>query len=661
MNNDTRVGVKTSLNQKTASHTRKNKKFPQAAATLGPVEDLELYVKADWWLHLFNSNYLRTDGDVVSDSDITRREVSRFLKAMSPQKDSSILDLCCGQGRHVLELARRGYTKVSGLDRSPYLIRRARQIKKSEGLQAEFKEGDARRLPYRSDTFDHLLIAGNSFGYFETAEEDMRVLDEACRVLKNGGQIVIDITDGDQMRSRFEPRSWEWIDRNYFVCRERSLSSDGQRLISREVITHVGKGVIADQFYAERLYSRGSIQNLLRSAGFEAVEVVEQIEGESTRNQDLGMMGRRLLVTGRLRKDAGLAFSPRPIRKITVLLGDPKHHDIVKPDGIFDDDDHATINSLRQALASLGQFEFTYLDDHETYLDIPPAIRGGNCDLVLNLCDEGFRNEASKELHIPALLEMLKLPYTGGTPQCLAFCYDKSLVRGIASEMDIPVPKAYLIDPGETGFLHVDLPFPVICKPNFGDSSFGITAENVCHDLGQLENAINRTRAVSGFECPILIEELLMGQDITVGMIGNEPGNFVELPIIAEDYSCLPEGLPHICGYEAKWDPSSPYWNIKSLPANLPEVTEQFLRASCSKLFERLGCRDYARFDWRLDANGTPRLLEANPNPGWCWDGHLAKAALQVGIPYVGMLKLILEAAIERMGREAQLQAAGLP
>ena len=66
---------------------------------------------------------------------------------------------------------------------------------------------------------------------------------------------------------------------------------------------------------------------------------------------------------------------------------------------------------------------------------------------------------------------------------------------------------------------------------------------------------------------------------------------------------------------------------MDSIPAELPPATVEFLHASCIRLFQRLGCRDYARFDWRLDANGTPRLLEVNPNPGWCWDGHLARMA----------------------------------
>jgi D-alanine-D-alanine ligase len=86
----------------------------------------------------------------------------------------------------------------------------------------------------------------------------------------------------------------------------------------------------------------------------------------------------------------------------------------------------------------------------------------------------------------------------------------------------------------------------------------------------------------------------------------------------------------------------------------LPEETERFLIASCIKLFERHGCRDYARFDWRLDSNGTPRLLEVNPNPGWCWDGHLAKMAKFAGLSYADMLDSILKASEDRISKEGK-------
>jgi len=112
---------------------------------LGPVEDLESYVKADWWRLIFNANYLRTDGDVVEDAKITKDELNLFITALDLPKNAHVLDLCCGQGRHSLELASRGYTGITGLDRSHYLINRARKLNKQAGLNVQFREGDARK------------------------------------------------------------------------------------------------------------------------------------------------------------------------------------------------------------------------------------------------------------------------------------------------------------------------------------------------------------------------------------------------------------------------------------------------------------------------------------------------------------------------------------
>ena len=620
---------------------------------LGPVENLESYVKADWWRHLFNANYLRTDGDVVEDSDLTEKEVTLFQSALELPKEAAILDLCCGQGRHALEMAKRGYSNVFGLDRSHYLIARARKINKSKGFNVVFKEGDARKLPYHTDKFDAVMIAGNSFGYFDSVKDDLTILRDVMRVLKPNGKLLIEITDGDFMRQNFQPRSWEWIDKNYFVCRERSLSEDDTRLVSREVITHISKGVIADQFYAERLYTNNDLENLLGDAGFVGYTNVSNVTSESKRNQDLGMMAERVVVTAMAKKE--WSYVKKVVQRknsIVVLLGDPRKSDVIKPNSTFDDDDLFTINELKKSLAALSNYAVTYLDNHDTLIHDLSKLKG-KTDFVFNLCDEGFNNEASKELHITALLEMLGIVYSGGTPQCLAYCYDKSLVRGVAKEMDIPVARAFVIEPNENQFVEFPLTFPVIAKPNSGDSSFGITQNNVCYDLQSLESAIVGIRGKFGYKNPILIEEYLTGKDISVGIIGNPSQAYTILPIIEEDYSMLPEGLPRICGYEAKWDPTSPYWNIKSIPANLPEDVERFLGAKCLNLFERLGCRDYARFDWRLDSNGTPRLLEANPNPGWCWGGHMAKMAKLQDMSYTEMLGDILEACRIRVAYQS--------
>ncbi len=636
--------------------TGKHKKG-SVTEVLGPVENLESYVKADWWRHLFNANYLRTDADVVEDQDITKDEIDVFLESLSnPPKDSAILDLCCGQGRHSFELAERGYSHVSGLDRSHYLISRARALNRRNGHYVAFKEGDARKLPYAADRFDIVFIVGNSFGYFESLKDDVLVLREVLRVLKPYGKLLLDVTEGETMRKHFQARSWEWIDKNYFVCRERSLSEDQNRLISREVITHVKKGVIADQFYAERLYAEETLNVLLKEAGFEKVRPHARIRTESKRNQDLGMMEERILLSAIAVKEWSVVTkSPEKDKTVVVLMGDPGKQDAVKPDFNFDSDDFHTIDLLKEGLSQLKGYRFVYLNRHDTLIQDLQKLKG-KCGYIFNLCDEGFNNEASKELHVTALLEMLDLPYTGGTPQCLAYCYDKSLVRGIAKEMGIPVPRAFMVQPEDIGFIELPLSFPVIVKPNFGDSSFGITQKNVCFDLPALEEAILLVRDRLGYNKPILVEEYLTGKDISVGMIGNSPEAYMLLPIIQEDYSNLPPDLPRICGYEAKWDPQSPYWQIKSVPADLSEDAERFLGASCIKLFERLECRDYARFDWRLDGNGTPRLLEVNPNPGWCWDGHLAKMAKLQDLSYKDMLERILAACEDRITRSDAMQ-----
>lgn len=620
---------------------------------LGPVSSLEAHVRPDWWREIFNSLYIKTDADVVDDADITRQEVDLFTHILGLRPEERILDLCCGQGRHSLELTHRGFRNVEGVDRSHYLIQKARARARREGLTIRFREGDARRLLYPPDTFDVVMILGNSFGYFDTVEDDLRVLKEVFRVLKPWGRLLIDVTDGDYVRKTYQPRSWEWIDARHFVCRERALSADAQRLISREVITHVEKGVLADQFYAERLYSREGLVDLIRTAGFSDPVVHGEISPHSQRNQDLGMMEQRIIVTAVAKKErAFLRRKPGTrTRNVAVVMGDPRRADPVKPSSVFDDDDLYTIHQLKAALRGLRGYRFTYLDHHGTLVQDLRRL-AGEVDFVFNLCDEGYGNDPRKELHVPALLELLGIPYTGAGPQCLAYCYDKSLVRGVAQEMGIPVPTALLVKPEDRVFTP-PFGFPAIVKPNFGDNSFGITQRSVATNYTEVLDGIAEIRRRFGYDKPILVEEFLTGKDLSVGIIGNPPGSYMVLPVTEEDYTDLPENLPRICGYEAKWCPQSPYWSIRSLPASLPEEVEKAVVEWCVRLFERLECRDYARFDWRLDAAGKPRLLEVNPNPGWCWDGHLAKMAELAGMSYADMLEGILHAAEQRLGLTA--------
>ena len=216
---------------------------------------------------------------------------------------------------------------------------------------------------------------------------------------------MLDITDGAYMADHFERRSWEWIDEHHFVCRERSLSADRERLISREVIVHDEMGVIADQFYAERLYTREGITRLLEKCGFRNVRHHGNAEALSDRDQDLGMMARRLLLSA----DAPQLPARKPRGKlqlldVTVLLGDPRLPDLVKRGGTFNPEDLDTVRRLKDALSELPGYKFRYLDNHATLDRDVSELR---TDLVLNLCDEGLNNDPFKELHVPAMLEAL--------------------------------------------------------------------------------------------------------------------------------------------------------------------------------------------------------------------------------------------------------------
>lgn len=235
------------------------------------------------------------------------------------------------------------------------------------------------------------------------------------------------------------------IDQVHFVNRERSLSVDRRRIISREVITNSEIGVLADQFYAERLYTLEEITQLLKSLGFTDIHSHGNVTSESTRNQDLGMMANRLVISALCPDKPVIVKSKiKDVYPITVFLGDPKLPDTVKMGGQFNNEDLETINILKKNLDKLNHFKFEYVENHQSMLNKmiskPPK-------LVFNLCDEGFKNQATMELHVPALLELMSIPYTGAGPGCLSLCYNKANIRAIAASMEVDVPTETFFDP----------------------------------------------------------------------------------------------------------------------------------------------------------------------------------------------------------------------
>jgi D-alanine-D-alanine ligase len=465
------------------------------------------------------------------------------------------------------------------------------------------------------------------------------------RALRPGGVFLLDVADGAWLRENFEDRSWEWIDQGHFVCRERSLSRDESRLISREVIVNAERGVLADQFYAERLYSPDQLRTFLESCGFESIAVHDPLQARSGRGQDLGMMAHRTVLTARAPRKARVRRQRAALCEVTVLLGDPELPDAVKREGRFNTEDLETTDRLKGALAELEGYRFSYLDRHDALTRILTEEPPG---LAFNLCDEGFENDAFKELHVPALLEMLGIPYTGAGPSCLALCFNKALVRAIAVSLDIPVPAEIWIDAADRT-ARIPTTFPALVKPALGDSSIGITADALVHSAEELVDYVRRLgRSLPGR--PVLVQEFLDGPEYTVALIGNPARGHTILPPLEVDYSALDPGLPRILGYESKWIPESPYWKqIQYHQAKLSDEDYRRINEASVLLFERLECRDYARFDFRVDSHGEIKLLEVNPNPGWCWDGKLNLMAGFQELRYSQLLGLILQTARERI------------
>jgi D-alanine-D-alanine ligase len=326
---------------------------------------------------------------------------------------------------------------------------------------------------------------------------------------------------------------------------------------------------------------------------------------------------------------------------VAVILGDARLSDSMKRGGRFNAEDFEAFDRMKQALRMLSQYRFSFLDDHTTLLaDLlahPPAF-------VLNLCDTGFRNNASLEAHIPALLEMLGVPYSGAAPACLTLCYDKGFVRALAGAHGIPVPAEVYMQASEPATLD-SIRFPALIKPSCGDGSLGITRASLVHDMREAQAYIEELyRQFPGGA--VLVQEFLSGPEYSIGLIGNPDLGFTVLPPLEVDYTGLDPQLPRILAYESKADPASPYWtDIKFHQASMDEGTQRRLVEYSRRLFHRLGCRDYARFDFRADASGAIKLLEVNPNAAWCWDGKLNMMAGFAGHSYSAFLQLILEAA----------------
>lgn len=306
-------------------------------------------------------------------------------------------------------------------------------------------------------------------------------------------------------------------------------------------------------------------------------------------------------------------------------------------------DDEETIVAVATAIGMQHQVTLINAD-----LDAFEKLRALQPDLVFNMAEGLFGS--SREAQIPAILEMLGIPYTGSGPLTLASCLDKCRTKEVLCYHHIATPAFTMMDCGDELPAHMD--FPLLVKPSVEGSSKGITDSSLVNNQHELHCEIKRIRA--NYSQSSLVEEFLSGREFTVAMLGNGV-NVQVFPIVEIDFATLPAGANPIYSYEAKWlwDTEQDPLQIFHCPASLPPLLQRAIEDLCRKAFVCLDCHDWCRIDVRLDSSGHPQIIEVNPLPGVLprpeQNSCFPKAARAAGLSYSEMILSVVDAACVRL------------
>jgi len=333
--------------------------------------------------------------------------------------------------------------------------------------------------------------------------------------------------------------------------------------------------------------------------------------------------------------------SSRPPRRGPLRVGFTYNVKRVKPalDGTRDEeaeyDAPATIQAVREAISAAGH----EVIDLEATADLPALIETTRPDLVFNMA-EGIKGR-NRESQVPALLELLDIPYSGSDPAALNIALDKALAKKIVRQHGILTPNFFTMNTGKER-LPRDLRFPLIVKPIAEGSSKGVHATSVVENEGELREAAQKM--IAKYDQPALVEDYIGGREFTVGMLGERRPKM--LPLMEVVFLDQSENRP-VYSFEFKQD-----WSSKiryDVPARLEPAQLKALERAARECFIALGCRDVARVDFRMDEQGKIYFLECNPlpglTPGWSDLVLIAKAA---GIEYDALIAEILSGAIRR-------------
>ena len=344
----------------------------------------------------------------------------------------------------------------------------------------------------------------------------------------------------------------------------------------------------------------------------------------------------RVVLASATRRQGVMPLSPRSAGSLRVGLA----HNVRRIDPSTGDDEDAefdspeTISAIVSAIEGFG---------HEVVLleatgELPRLVGDLDLDVVFNIA-EGLRGR-TREAQVPALLELLDIPYTGSDAAALAVTLDKGLAKRLVREAGFRTARWRLVHmdrPAPT-----DLRFPLIVKPNAEGSSKGVTDASVARDQEALERAVAELQR--RYRAPVLVEEFLPGREFTLGLLGDDEPQV--LPIMEIRFDAA-RGPLAIYGY---LDKVSQHSGVAfQVPADIDDDLATRLREVARGCFEALGCRDVARIDLRLDVDGEPAFIECNPLPGLSPGfSDLCVIAAAAGMDYPALIGAILAPAVRR-------------
>ncbi len=301
-----------------------------------------------------------------------------------------------------------------------------------------------------------------------------------------------------------------------------------------------------------------------------------------------------------------------------------------------------TVEEVERALAESGH-DVRRLAVCRDPAKLVTGIRRERPDVVFNLF-EGLADQSDTEAHAAGVLDWLGVPYTGSPFLTLCLARNKHLTKFLLQGAGLPTPSFQVID--ELPVPECPLGWPVIVKPGTQDASVGLDQGSVVTDQRRLEERV--ATLLEAYGPPVLVEQFIRGRELNVGLI-EAPGLQV-LPISEILFTDPDPSFWPIVTYDAKWKPGSR--DYESTPPRYPADVRPRLRAKLDSLarraFRLLGCRDYARVDFRVGPTGRPYVLEVNPNPDFSPQAGLSGGLQSAGWTHAAFTAHLVQRALAR-------------